>query len=96
MVVATHSLPLSYFAGFFEWKRSHQGAMVPIFIAKLRYGVALFILGAGATIWRALMPGVLEGLNIVSVLFILLNLVILIPLVYLGHLGGIIVYEGVD
>lgn len=96
MVVATLSLPVSFLAGLYEWKRSHQQAMVPIFMAKIRYGVVLFVLGAGATLWRALSPGVLEQMNIVSVLFILLNLLILVPLVYLGHLGGIIVYEGVD
>ncbi len=96
MVIATLSLPPSYYAGFVEWKRSHQQAMVPIFIAKLRYGAAVFILGAAATLWRAFSPGVLVQLDILSVLFILLNLVILIPLVYLGHLGGIIVYEGVE
>ncbi len=96
MVIATLSLPVSYLAGLYEWKRSHQQAMIPIFMAKIRYGVVVFVLGAGATLWRAFLPGVLGELNILSVLFILLNILILVPLVYLGHLGGIIVYEGVE
>jgi uncharacterized membrane protein len=96
MIVATLSVPVSYLAGLYEWKRSHQQAMVPIFMAKIRFGVVVFVLGAAATLWRLFMPGILVDLNILSVLFILLNLLVLVPLIYLGHLGGIIVYEGTD
>ncbi|MEE9543050.1 MAG: DUF2231 domain-containing protein, partial [Thermodesulfobacteriota bacterium] len=62
MVIATLSLPVSYLAGLYEWRRSHQQAMVPIFMAKIRFGVVVFVLGAGATLWRAFSPGVLVEL----------------------------------
>lgn len=96
MVLATLSVPFAYLTGIFEWKRRHQGARIPIFIAKIRYGLLVWIIGGSCTIWRYLSPEVLEDGGILSVVFILLNLSILPPLIYLGHLGGIIVYEGVD
>ncbi|MFQ5585861.1 MAG: DUF2231 domain-containing protein [Thermodesulfobacteriota bacterium] len=95
MILATFSAPLSYLTGILEWKRRHQGAMIPIFATKIRYGPVIFIIGGCCTLWHYLSPGVLDG-GILSVAYVLLNLAILPPLVYLGHLGGIIVYEGVE
>lgn len=96
MVFATFSAPFSYLTGIFEWKRRFEGAMIPIFLTKIRYGLAPFIIGGFCTLWHYLYPGVLVNGGIQSVVFILLNISILPPLIYLGHVGGIIVYEGVD
>ncbi len=96
IALATLSAPFSYLTGIFEWKRRFEGAVIPIFLAKVRYGLAPFIIGGSCTLWHYLYPGVLVNGGIQSVVFILLNMSILPPLIYLGHVGGIIVYEGVD
>ncbi len=95
MILATLSTPVSYVTGIIEWKRRYQGAMKPIFVSKIRYGPVVFIIGGCCTLWRYLSPAVLESGGVASVAFILLNLSILPVLVYLGHLGGVILYEGV-
>ena len=94
MLLATVSVPISYVTGIFEWKRRYQGAMKPIFISKIRYGPVVFIIGGCCTLWRYLSPDVLGNVGITSVVFVLLNLSILPVLVYLGHLGGVILHEG--
>jgi len=96
MLIATVSAPVSYLTGLYEWQRRHQKAMVPIFLEKIRYGVVVFVIGGCCTLWNYLAPGALAEPGILTVPFILLNLAILPILFYLGHLGGIIVYEGVD
>ncbi len=95
MVIATLSVPVTYLTGLLEWKRRHQSAMIPIFVTKIRYGLVAAFIGGGCTFWYALSPEVL-GSGILTLFFVLLNLAILPPLVYLGHLGGIIVYEKAD
>ena len=96
MVTATAFLPISYLTGLLEWKRRHQSAMVPVFITKIRYGVLIFIVALVCSFWRFLSPQILQAGGVFTVLFVLLNLAILPPLIYLGHIGGIIVYEGKD
>ncbi len=96
MVLATLSVPFSYASGVVEWRRRYQGAMIDIFFKKFRVGVVVFILGSAATLWRYLSPEVLDGGGLKAALFVLLNLLILPPIVYLGHVGGKIVYEGLE
>ncbi|GMR04199.1 MAG: hypothetical protein BMS9Abin23_0089 [Thermodesulfobacteriota bacterium] len=96
MVFATVTMPLSYASGILQWRRKYQGAMIRIFYSKIRYGLLAFVIGAACTLWYYFSPGVLDGGGVVEAAFILLNLSILIPLIYLGHLGAIIVYEGLD
>ncbi|MDH4128791.1 MAG: hypothetical protein OEV44_08570 [Spirochaetota bacterium] len=96
MLIATLSVPLSYISGIIEWKRKYTGAMIKIFINKIRYGLLPFIIGLGSTIWYYISPNILDSLDIWCILFILVNVSILIPIIYLSHLGGIIVYEKID
>ncbi|MBE9502987.1 MAG: hypothetical protein IME96_02290 [Proteobacteria bacterium] len=96
MVLATLSAPVSYLSGIFEWKKRYQGAMVAIFLVKVKYGLVIFFIGGCCTLWYYLNPGVLEGGILLTVAFVILNLTILPPLIYLGHLGGIIVYEDME
>ncbi|MCC6544726.1 MAG: hypothetical protein IT392_09525 [Nitrospirae bacterium] len=96
MVLATFSVPVSYLTGLLEWRKRFKGIMIPIFAAKIKYGVVVFIIGGCSTLWHYLSPSILVRGDILSVLFILLNISIMVPLIYLGHLGGIIVYEGLD
>ncbi|MFQ5428581.1 MAG: DUF2231 domain-containing protein [Thermodesulfobacteriota bacterium] len=96
ITLATLSVPFSYLTGILQWKKKFQSMMIEIFYTKLRYGLLVFILGAIATIWNYFSPEILAKGSLLRVVFVLLNLAILPPLIYLGHLGGIIVYEGVE
>jgi len=96
ITLATLSVPFSYLTGILQWRKKFQGMMIQIFYIKLRYGMLVFLLGASATIWNYFSPEILAKGNIFTVIFVLINLAILPPLVYLGHLGGIIVYEGLE
>lgn len=77
-------------------KKRYKGAMIQIFSTKIRYGIVVFVIGTCCTFWHYVSPEILKNLNIQSVFFAFLNFFILLPLVYLGHLGGIIVHEEVD
>lgn len=96
MVVATFSVPVSYLTGILEWRKRFKGVLIPIFAEKIKYGAVVFVIGGCSTFWHYLSPGILERGDILSVLYVLFNLSILIPLIYLGHLGSVIVYEGLD
>ncbi len=96
ITLATLSVPFSYITGILQWRKKFQGMMIEIFYTKIRYGVLMFLLGAGATIWNFFSPEILAQGSLLTAVFVILNLAILAPLVYLGHLGGIIVYEGVE
>ncbi len=94
MILATFSVPFSYLTGISEWRKRYKGVMMQIFRAKIIYGLVIFAIGGCLTLWHYTSPGVLENGGTQSLAFILLNVSILPPLIYLGHLGGIIVYEG--
>lgn len=96
MFLAILSVPVSYLTGIWEWKRRYQGAMVPIFLVKIKLGLVVFGMGLLCTVWHYLNPGVLTGGGIWRLIFIFLNLSILPVLTYLGYIGGVIVYRGVD
>ncbi len=96
MVLATFSVPVSYLTGIVEWRKRFKGVMIPIFAAKIKYGVVIFVIGGCSTLWRYITPGILERGDILSVVYVLFTVSIMAPLIYLGHLGGIIVYEGLD
>jgi uncharacterized membrane protein len=96
MVLATLSLPFSYLTGILEWRQKFEGARLPIFMAKIICGIAIFAIGAACTVWYALSPGVLERGGVVMAAYILLNVSILPLLVYLGYLGGKILYERLE
>lgn len=96
MVLATISAPLSYLTGILEWRKRYQGVLIPIFYAKIKYGLVLFVIGGCATLWLFFSPAVLDNGGIPGLAFVLLNIAILPLLVYLGHLGGIIMHEELD
>jgi hypothetical protein len=96
MVLATLSVPFSYLTGIFEWKRRFEGAEIWSMIWSTD------IIREDRVKIQILFAKIRYGLvifaigDILSMVYILLNLSILPPLIYLGHLGGIIVYEGID
>lgn len=94
LVAACVSVPFSYATGILEWRRRYQGAMLPMFVTKVRFGMSVFVLGAASAIWHYLSPGVLTGGGVAALGYVILNLAVLVPVVYLGHLGATIVYEG--
>jgi uncharacterized membrane protein len=94
MILAAISVPVSYITGIIEWKVKYKGARVRIFTAKYRWGLVLFALGAVCTVWYGLWPGVLKNAGAPRTVFLLVNVAILPLVIYLGYLGGKIVFAG--
>lgn len=94
MVLATLSVPVSYLTGFLEWKQKYKGAAVRTFARKYQFGLVLLGLGTACTLWYGLYPEVLRDKGILLIFFLVLNAAILPVVVYLGHLGGRIVFGG--
>ena len=95
LILATLSAPASYFTGLFEWRQRYERMELPVFTAKIRFSIAVFAVGLVSTLWRAVSPGVLDGGGL-RVLYVLLNIAQLPMLVYLGYLGGMVLYERLD
>jgi uncharacterized membrane protein len=96
MLLATVSVPFSYLTGILEWRQKFEGTRLPIFTAKVRFGIVIFAVGGLCTIWGAISPGVLAGGGVLRVVYILLNVSILPLVVFLGYLGGKILYERLE
>jgi uncharacterized membrane protein len=94
MLLGTFAVPVSYLTGIIEWKQKYRGAGVRIFRVKYRLGPVLFGLGALCTFWYGVSPGIAIKGGAQHVLFLLLNLSIIPLNVYLGYLGGRLVFGG--
>ncbi len=92
MVLATVSAPVSYLTGIIEWKQKYKGAKVRIFDRKYRYGLVLCALGAICTLWYGYYPEIIEDNGGSRILFLSLNIATLPLVVYLGFLGGKLVF----
>lgn len=94
LLVASISAPISYLTGIIEWKQKYKGARVRIFKRKYTYGIVLMGVGSFCTVWSYISPEIIRGPGILHFVFILLNFTILSLAVYLGHLGGKLVFGG--
>ncbi len=92
MMFATLFTPISHYTGILEWKKKFRGARTHIFINKIRYGILLNVVGGLCTTWYWLCPGILGHMGVFNIAFIILNISIIPIVVYLGHLGGRLVY----
>ncbi len=92
MILATVSVPLSYATGLIEWRQKYQGAKVRIFITKYRYGALLFLVGTACTLWYGIYPDIVMTSGGLRVLFLVLNISLLPLIVYLGSLGGKLIF----
>jgi len=93
MMLATVSAPMSYLSGIIEWKQKFKGAKAKVFVRKYRYGVVLIGLGILCTLWYYIDPWILTDKGRLYIPFIILNLTILPFAIYLGYLGGKLVYS---
>lgn len=94
LLLATLSLPFSYLTGYLDWQQKYEGARIPMFLLKVRYAVVLSALGAAALLLRIVVPGILDQGVVLRSIYVMINLATLPVLVYLGYLGGVILYEG--
>jgi len=92
MVLATLAAPVTYLTGIIEWKQRYKGARIRIFIRKYRYGLVLLGLGTLCTLWYYVDPQIVTDKGGWYIPFIILNFSILPFAVYLGYLGGKLVY----
>jgi uncharacterized membrane protein len=94
MILATISVLFSFLTGIIEWKQKYKGVKVKIFTRKYRYSIFLFALGLLSTLWFGFFPGTVRDSGSLSLLFLFLNISILPLTVYLGFLGGKLIFGG--
>jgi uncharacterized membrane protein len=87
LALATISSPISYLVGIVDCKERYKGVLTSIFLKKLRYGIALVIVGAVCVVWYYLYPMILGCASVARIIFLALNLSTLLFTVLLGHLG---------
>ncbi|KHE92027.1 MAG: hypothetical protein SCABRO_02198 [Candidatus Scalindua brodae] len=92
MIIAAFFTPISHFTGILEWKNKYRGAKTHIFINKIRFSLILSAVGAICVIWYWFSPDMLNYTGIYNILFIILNISTIPLIIYLGHLGGKLVY----
>lgn len=92
MIIATFFSPISHFTGILEWKNKYRGARTHIFINKIRYSLILNVVGGLCTTWYWFCPEILNYTGIYNIIFIILNISIIPLVIYLGHLGGKLIY----
>jgi hypothetical protein len=90
--LATLSSPATYLTGIIEWKQKYKGAKVKVFVKKYRYGLVLVGLGTLCTLWYYVDPQIVTEKDELYIPFIILNFSIIPFAVYLGYLGGKLVY----
>jgi uncharacterized membrane protein len=92
MIIATLSTPISHYTGIVEWKKKFRGARTHIFINKIRYSLILSVVGGLCTTWYWFCPGILDHIGVLNIVFIILNVSTIPLIIYLGHLGGKLIY----
>lgn len=92
MIIAAFFTPISHVTGIYEWKNKYRGAKTHIFINKIRYSLILSVVGALCVIWYWFCPEILNYTGIYNIIFIILNISTIPLIIYLGHLGGKLVY----
>ena len=94
LILATFSAPVSFLTGIAEWKQKYRGARVRIFTRKIKAGAALVALGVLCTFWYSLQPEIMQDAGAARTVFLCLNSAVVPLVVYLGTLGGKLVYGG--
>jgi predicted heme/steroid binding protein/uncharacterized membrane protein len=80
--------PLGMLTGFYAWWLNYQARPIRATTLKIRFSFLLLGISIGLLFWRAADPGILNTLQVESVLFVLLELS-LVPLVTaIGWLGA--------
>ena len=94
LILATLSAPVSYLTGIAEWKQKYRGARVRIFARKIKAGILLIVLGAFCALWYGLHPEIMQDRGAARIVFLSVNSAVFPLVVYLGTLGGKLVYGG--
>ena len=80
--------------GIIEWKQKYKGVKVRIFSRKQVLGLVLLGIGITCSLWYGYHPDVLKNAGGLRIVFLVLNLAILPNVIYLGYLGGKLVFGG--
>jgi uncharacterized membrane protein len=94
MILATISAVFAFATGVSEWKQKYKGVKIRIFTRKYRFGLVLLALGTACALWYGYYPEMVRDGGTGHMLFLLLNLVIVTIDVYLGYLGGRLIFGG--
>ncbi len=88
LVIVFLAVPFSFFSGLNDWKTKYKGARTPVFVMKIRLGVALELLVVAAVAIRLSVPDVMTMSGLLYWCYVLLLLAMLPVVVLLGHYGG--------
>ncbi|MBF0377190.1 MAG: rubredoxin [Desulfamplus sp.] len=84
-------LPFVMFAGYVEWIKKYNKAMTSLFVIKITAATITAITSVLNVVWYIIDPEVLSS-NL-SLVFILLNVIMLASAGIAGHLGGKLVFK---
>ncbi len=93
LVIGTLGSLLALGTGLFDWKRNYKGAWVPVFKKKLTAAILSILAGTAACLLRYAQPELLYSLDLLSIIYVVLNLFMLGCVTVAGYLGGKLVFQ---
>jgi uncharacterized membrane protein len=94
MILAVVSSSVSHATGVCEWKQKYRGYRTRIFTRKIQYSYFVEALGLLCTLWFGVNPDIVQNGGVPLIVFLVCNISILPLLVFLGYLGGRLVFGG--
>lgn len=92
MVIGLLAAPVAYLAGYYDWQVKYRGAKAPIFITKVRYGIAMMVIGVIAVLQHIFVPQTIVIGSPWLWIYAAMMLAQVGLAAWLGHLGGKLVY----
>jgi uncharacterized membrane protein len=93
LLVALLSIPPTFAAGIYDWRKRYAGELTPIFRKKIILGLVLLVLASFAAVWRLLSPEVLSSGGFSACAYSILIFIMLGCVTLLGHYGGTLVFS---
>ena len=92
LVTGTLGSGLAMLTGFYDWRKHYRSRWSKVFKRKLMAGIVAVVIGAAACAFRSLTPDLLDSITAASVIYVVVNFVVLGCVAYAGYLGGKLVF----
>ena len=93
LVTGTLGSGLAILTGFYDWRKHYRSRWSPVFKKKLAAGILAVIVGAAACVFRFFTPELLDSITAASVIYVVMNFVVLGCVTFAGYLGGKLVFH---
>jgi uncharacterized membrane protein len=93
LAAITLTLPVVLFTGVVEWKIKYGGKLTKIFKQKIISAILVSILTIVLLIWYVIYPMDSDTPNIIRYAYALTALVLLVPTIIAGNIGGKLVFK---